>query len=99
MPTTIADRTSRGKNGQKRIAYTDANLDPFPATIRMARTPQLISLAALILLASTAMAQNPPVAPVRPVTDTHFGTKVTDPYRYMDDFHNAEVKAWVKAQA
>ncbi|WP_254507075.1 prolyl oligopeptidase family serine peptidase [Anatilimnocola floriformis] len=41
----------------------------------------------------------PPVAPVKPVVDTHFGTQVTDHYRYMEDFKNPEVQAWVKGQA
>ncbi len=28
----------------------------------------------------------PPVAPVKPVTDDYFGTKVTDNYRYIENF-------------
>ncbi|HEY6292439.1 MAG TPA: prolyl oligopeptidase family serine peptidase [Terriglobia bacterium] len=40
----------------------------------------------------------PPVAPVRPVTDDYFGTKVTDPYRYMENLDDPEVQAWMKAQ-
>ncbi len=40
----------------------------------------------------------PPVAPVRPVVDDYFGTKVADPYRYMEDLKNPEVAAWMKAQ-
>jgi prolyl oligopeptidase len=40
---------------------------------------------AFFVLAATAMAQlKPPVAPVRPVTDTYFGTTVVDPYRWME---------------
>ena len=30
---------------------------------------------------------------------TYFGTKVVDNYRYMEDLGDAEVKAWMKAQA
>ncbi|KAF3888211.1 MULTISPECIES: prolyl oligopeptidase family serine peptidase [Nostocales] len=41
----------------------------------------------------------PPVAPVTPVTDDYFGTKVTDNYRYMENFKDEEVQKWVKAQA
>jgi prolyl oligopeptidase len=40
----------------------------------------------------------PPVAPVRPVVDDYFGTKITDPYRYMELLDNPEVSEWMKAQ-
>ncbi len=33
----------------------------------------------------------PPVAPVRPVEDEYFATKVEDPYRHMEDLKNPEV--------
>src|SRR5579859_2478925 len=39
-----------------------------------------------------------PVAPVRPVVDDYFGTKVADPYRYMENISDPEVQAWTKAQ-
>ena len=41
---------------------------------------------------------SPPVAPVRPVTEVYFGTKVVDPYRYMENLRDSEVQAWFKAQ-
>jgi prolyl oligopeptidase len=41
----------------------------------------------------------PPVAPVRPVTTTYFGTAFTDNYRYMENLHDPQVQAWMKAQA
>jgi prolyl oligopeptidase len=40
----------------------------------------------------------PPVAPVRPVTDEYFGTKIVDPYRYMENLKDPEVQAWMKSQ-
>lgn len=52
----------------------------------------------LFLMTGSLMAQ-PPAAPVKPVVDTHFGTQVTDHYRYLEDFKNPEVQAWVKQQA
>ncbi|HYE18689.1 MAG TPA: prolyl oligopeptidase family serine peptidase [Tepidisphaeraceae bacterium] len=61
-----------------------------------------IALAFLILsstLARALDADKPPVAPVRPVVDDHDGTKVTDPYRYMEKMTDPDVAAWVKAQA
>ena len=58
-------------------------------------TPQL--LAQSVAQDSFAIG-GPPVAPVRPVVDDYFGTKVTDPYRYMEHLDNPEVAAWMKAQ-
>src|ERR1035438_2372794 len=40
-----------------------------------------------------------PVAPLRPVTDTYFGTPVVDNYRYMEKLDDPEVQNWMKAQA
>jgi uncharacterized repeat protein (TIGR03803 family) len=34
---------------------------------------------------------SPPIARVRPVVNDYFGTKVTDPYRYMESLDNPEV--------
>jgi prolyl oligopeptidase len=48
-------------------------------------------------LAPPGIAGTPPVAPVRPVTETLFGTKVTDNYRYMEKL-DAETIGWMKAQ-
>ena len=45
-----------------------------------------------------ATAAKPPVAPVRPVTDDYYGTKITDNYRYMENLKDPEVQAWMKAQ-
>lgn len=42
---------------------------------------------------------SPPVAPIRPVTNTYFGTSVTDPYRWLENLSDPEVKAWFKGQA
>src|SRR5206468_3642158 len=53
---------------------------PMRATLRAARR-LCLALAIAPCLATAA----PPVAPVKPVTDTYFGTTLTDPYRYMED--------------
>jgi prolyl oligopeptidase len=59
-----------------------------------------ISLLILLLSAAFVFAQQkPPVAPVRPVTDDYFGTKITDPYRWMENTKDPEFQAWAKAQA
>jgi prolyl oligopeptidase len=51
------------------------------------------------LLAGSAELAAPPVAPVREVIDDYHGTKIADPYRYMEDLKNPETLAWMKAQS
>ena len=41
----------------------------------------------------------PPAAPVRPATDTYFGTTVTDSYRWMEELSSPEVQRWARGQA
>ena len=68
--------------------------------------PLLAVLAVTLLFFLTApsashasrTADGPPVAPVRPVTDTYYGTPVTDNYRYMENLKDPEVQSWMKAQ-
>ncbi len=59
------------------------------------------ALAALAAAPGRAFAQaamaGPPVAPVRPVTETIWGVPVTDPYRWMEE-QSAEWKAYALAQ-
>jgi prolyl oligopeptidase len=43
-------------------------------------------------------ADQPPAAPVRPVTDNYFGTKVTDPYRWMENRADPEFIRYMLAQ-
>jgi prolyl oligopeptidase len=68
---------------------------PWLRTTRLAATCSFILL---VSIGSFLMAQ-PPAAPVRTVVETHFGVTVTDHYRYLEDFKNPEVQAWVKEQA
>lgn len=56
-------------------------------------------IALLLAITSSAANASPPVAPVKPVTDTYFGITLTDPYRYMEDLSSPEVQQWAKAQA
>ncbi|MEW6704015.1 MAG: prolyl oligopeptidase family serine peptidase [Pseudomonadota bacterium] len=65
-----------------------------PCSLRRAATT-------LALLASSLAwaADAPPVAPVRDVPETFFGTKVDDPYRYFEDTKAPEVAAWMKAHS
>jgi prolyl oligopeptidase len=67
----------------------------------MKRNKPLLAVTLLsCLTASSACwsAGHPPVAPVRPVTDTYFGTPVVDNYRYMENLKDPDVQAWMKAQ-
>ncbi len=41
----------------------------------------------------------PPAARRAPVTDTYFGTKVTDDYRWLENLSDPEVTGWLKSQA
>ena len=51
-------------------------------------------------LVTAAAAQNgPPKAPVHEVTDTYFGQKIVDPYRWMEDSKSAETAGWMKAES
>ena len=70
--------------------------------------PFLSAFAALLLMAATSEMRSqsvkpssppsPPVAAVKPVTDDYYDTKLTDPYRYMENLKDPEVQAWMKAQ-
>ena len=48
-------------------------------------------------LAPLNLTTKPPVAPVKPVTETLFGVKVTDNYRYMEALDKATLD-WMRAQ-
>jgi prolyl oligopeptidase len=58
-----------------------------------------IVLPLLLLTPALAMAQSAlPETPVRAVIDDYFGTKVVDPYRWLENTSDPEVVAWMKAQ-
>lgn len=61
---------------------------------------QLFLLFTAIILGQTAFAQyNYPISKTKEVSDTYFGTTVTDQYRWLEDVKNPEVTNWFKAQA
>jgi prolyl oligopeptidase len=62
------------------------------------RTP-ILALSIISVLPCTAATLSQPVAPVKPVTDTYFGTAVVDNYRWMEDLKSPEVQTWMTAQA
>ncbi|MBU6487657.1 MAG: prolyl oligopeptidase family serine peptidase [Burkholderiales bacterium] len=67
----------------------------------MQRNKSLLVVTLLSCLTASSAAWSadpPPVAPVRPVTDTYFGTPFVDHYRYMENLKDPEVQSWMKAQ-
>ncbi|QCP54754.1 S9 family peptidase [Trinickia violacea] len=60
-----------------------------------------VTLASSLFAVSGASwsADGPPVAPIRPVTETYYGTPVVDDYRYMENLKDPEVQHWMKGQA
>lgn len=72
------------------VLFSSALVVPFAVPLAHAAQP-VDALAPLG--ARTAL----PVAPLKPVTETFFGTKVTDNYRYMEKLDPATI-AWMKAQ-
>jgi prolyl oligopeptidase len=57
----------------------------------------LIALSALALIAAAAPLAYPPASRGTVVTD-YFGTKVADPYRWMEDVDSPQTTAWVAAE-
>jgi len=60
------------------------------------REPPIMSTSSSITAAAVVPA---PKAPVRIVTDSHWGVEVQDPYRYLEDQDALEVVSWFKGQA
>lgn len=56
------------------------------------------TLAAQNVSPAPADIPKPAAAPVRPVVDDYFGTRVTDDYRWMESPGNPELATWMKAQ-
>ena len=71
----------------------------------------LIALSAMLLLSTTAPAQNsdyspsstmnipkPPATKQQPVTDEYFGQKIVDPYRWLEHGSSPDTQQWVSEQ-
>lgn len=66
------------------------------------RRALLAGIAALLILpaaqAQKAAAKCPPTTRTDNVVDNYFGTKIVDPYRWLEDQNSAETRAWIKAE-
>ena len=67
-----------------------------PRSIKTLRTTCAVLAGACSLAQAAPTA--PPVAALKPATDTYFGTTVTDTYRYMEDLGSSEVQQWAHGQ-
>jgi prolyl oligopeptidase len=66
-------------------------------SVAMSRAAGVVLGLAWTLVAIAA--EGPPVAPVEPVTETFFGTQVTDPYRWMEESGAPGFLPWMKGEA
>ena len=55
-------------------------------------------LTALALTASLSGQLSPPPTERQDVTETFYGQSVTDPYRWLENWHEAKAAQWLKAQ-
>lgn len=75
---------------------------PNVRALRITRRALLV-IAAVLLVLPAAKAQGnagkcPPVTKTDNVVDNYFGTKIADPYRWLEDQNSAETRAWIKAE-
>ena len=66
------------------------------------KAKEIICFLGIVFLAGCSTSetrQKPPLAQVSPVEDVYFGTKISDPYRYMENLKDSTVQQWFKAQA
>ena len=57
-----------------------------------------VGLLALVVLAQGPSIPQPPATPRRPVTEEYQGVKVTEDYRWLENWDDPEVKQWSAAQ-
>ena len=57
-----------------------------------------VCLLALVVLAQSPSIAQPPATPRRPVTEEYQGVKVTDDYRWLENWDDPKAKQWSAAQ-
>lgn len=71
-------------------------------TLRLSRTMACLGaafVAPAVLAATFLGVEVAPPLPTKNVIDTHWGTQVDDPYRFLEDTKDPLVQSWMKAQA
>ena len=58
----------------------------------------VIGLLSLVSFGQTPSISSPPATPKQPVTDEYHGVKVTEDYRWLENWDDAAVKQWSAAQ-
>lgn len=58
----------------------------------------LVLITMLFLAVGITAAPEAPPTPSQPVTDSYHDTSVTDPYRWLEEWENPEVRTWSDAQ-
>ena len=66
---------------------------------KAARQHGITACALIYAAVSTAWADGPPIAMQKPVTESFFGTQVSDPYRWMEDAKSPEFQTYMKQQS
>ena len=61
--------------------------------------PSIYLLTGVLHAATVAGVEIPSAPPPQNVTDTYFGTRVDDPYRFLEDTKDAAVQRWLRANA
>lgn len=81
--------------------HTAPGLLPYETAMRRVASGCVSALLFGVLLASAARAQNagpPPATQKKPVVDEYHGVKVSDDYRWLEDWDDPAVRAWSDAQ-
>ena len=67
-----------------------------PVKRRSMKKSAFVLLAAIVLIGASPL--NYPPTPKHPVIDTYFGTRVVDPYRWLENAKDPAVEKWAGAQ-
>src|SRR5258708_35163633 len=103
---TFAHRDCHAR-GAMVLDFNKSNLsrERFVSSGRPRVSPWILFLGTAISLTLSADVRSqslkeahPPAASVRPVTETLYGIRVEDDYRYMENLEDPEVQSWLKRQ-